>query len=490
MQAAGGGASAAARAVAWGGTLFFFASLAYFLYSYAVTFGRSAPAGDPGAAVLLDVMLFSAFALHHSVFARQAVRARVARLVAPSLERSVYVWVASALFVAVCALWQPVPGVAWQVEGPWRWLLVAGQATGIWLTLRSAAIIDVLELSGVRQLSPMRPTIEFKTAGPYGWVRHPIYSGWFLLVFCVPAMTMTRLVFAITSSVYLLVAIPFEERSMRATASGYGEYVRRVRWKLIPGIYCLAALASACGGDPPPIPTAPTPTVTLPAGGACGTLGQTAILNGSECSPAASAVVSLNARGADGGNAGSCSGTLIAPRRILTAAHCLTGAALIRVFVGTLPQYETTSFVSHPQYSGSGSSPVDVAIITMGEDLPRTPIPLLLNRDARVGESAVIAGWGRDLNNVPATLRAGVTTITAVTPTLIETIFAGNVSSVCSGDSGGAILLQEGGAWAVGGVISATSESACNTGTNFYVNLRNPAISSFIVAQAPEAGRR
>ena len=33
-------------------------------------------------------------------------------------------------------------------------------------------------------------------------------------------MTMTRLVFAVVSGAYLLVAIPFEERSLRATAGG------------------------------------------------------------------------------------------------------------------------------------------------------------------------------------------------------------------------------------------------------------------------------
>ena len=78
----------------------------------------------------------------------------------------------------------------------------------------------------------------FKTIGPYGWVRHPIYSGWFLLVFATSPMTGTRLLFAVTSSVYLLLAIPFEERSLLATTAGaYDQYRQRVRWKLIPGVY-------------------------------------------------------------------------------------------------------------------------------------------------------------------------------------------------------------------------------------------------------------
>jgi methanethiol S-methyltransferase len=231
------------KGFAWAGAVLFFVSLAYFLFVYGTTFGVPAASGDAARALTWNVIAFSFFALHHSLFARERVRAWVARTVPAGLERSVYVWIASLLFIAVCATWQPVPGVAWQADGVWLWVLRALQLAGVWLTLRSAAVLDIFELSGVRQAggasgasraSEMGPT-EFKTSGPYGWVRHPIYSGWFLLVFAASPMTMTRLVFAAVSGVYLLLAIPFEERSMRAAArEAYDRYAARVRWRLIP----------------------------------------------------------------------------------------------------------------------------------------------------------------------------------------------------------------------------------------------------------------
>jgi len=234
-----------ARPVALGGLVFFIDALLYSAYRYTVVFGREQPGPISTRAIAIDVVLFSIFALHHSLFARDMFRKRLTRMVG-ALERSTYVWVASALYAAVCAWWQPVAGTIWRIDQPApRWLLHAAQLLGVWLALRSALMIDILELSGVGQVGRVRatpsstdPPTEFKAAGPYGWVRHPIYSGWFLMVFAVPDMTTTRFVFAVTSSLYLLIAIPFEERSLRRSSSGaYDRYMRAVRWKLLPHVF-------------------------------------------------------------------------------------------------------------------------------------------------------------------------------------------------------------------------------------------------------------
>ncbi len=216
-----------------------------------------------------------------------------------------------------------------------------------------------------------------------------------------------------------------------------------------------------------------------------------ALVNGAECSTANSPVVLLNMKDATGAQAGSCTGTVIAPRAILTAAHCLPAAtASIKVFLGTGPEIVAASFAAFPTYKEGDGTTRDAGVVLMSADIGRTPVPLLLSRDARVGENAILAGWGKDQAGITATLRAGVASITAVTPLTLQTTFSATFSSVCQGDSGGPILLSEGGVWAIGGIISANSTLACSFGDNFYANIRNPDISAFVLGRVPDASRR
>src|SRR5262245_9518580 len=150
----------AALVVAWGGTLAFGASLLWFLYCYLVRFedpSRSTAAsavpiadGSAAAAVAINVILFSAFAIHHSLLARPGPKAMVRRIAPPELERSLYTWVASILFALVCWLWVPVPGTFYRLEGVWRAIAYGVQLGGIFLTIRASRLLDVLDLSGVR----------------------------------------------------------------------------------------------------------------------------------------------------------------------------------------------------------------------------------------------------------------------------------------------------------------------------------------------------
>jgi protein-S-isoprenylcysteine O-methyltransferase Ste14 len=226
---------------ALGGGMVFAASVLYFAASYVGRFGAvpDSPAGA-AAPVLTNVLLLVVFAVHHSVFARPSAKALLARIVPADMERSVYVWIASGLFAALTALWQPVPGVLWRFDPPWNWPLHAVQIAGLVIAVDAGRRMDVGVLSGVRQA--IRPTRRqagvVVDSGPYRVVRHPLHLALLLLVWPMPLMTGTRFVFACAATVYLLIAIPFEERDLHRTfGDAYARYAARVRARLLPGIY-------------------------------------------------------------------------------------------------------------------------------------------------------------------------------------------------------------------------------------------------------------
>jgi protein-S-isoprenylcysteine O-methyltransferase Ste14 len=204
--------------------------------SLASPVAAASPFLSPAAAVVANVLLFGLFALHHSLLARTHAKAWLTRLIPASLERSTYVLIASLLFLLVVAAWQPVPGLVYRVDGWPAWLLRGVQGLGIGLTLFAAKAIDPFELAGLRHTT--KSEIAFTSNGLYGFVRHPIYFAWLLMVWPTPIMTAGRLTFAAVSTAYLVLAIPWEERSLIAQyGAAYQRYRDEVRWRLLPGLY-------------------------------------------------------------------------------------------------------------------------------------------------------------------------------------------------------------------------------------------------------------
>jgi hypothetical protein len=242
MQAPAARPSLAGRILVLAGAGVFVASLVgfldYWLRRWAAPAGEWSVAAAAGP-VAIDAALFTAFALHHSLFARLGLRAWVQRRLSLRYERSLYVWISSVSFIVVYVLWRPVPGVAWRATGAMAWALGAVQVIGILMSVQAARRLDVFDLAGVRQGfgRASRHPGRLIDDGLYGFVRHPIYLGWILVVFTPPVMTGTRLAFAAISTAYLAAAVPFEERTLgQVFGDAYARYARRVRWRMLPGV--------------------------------------------------------------------------------------------------------------------------------------------------------------------------------------------------------------------------------------------------------------
>jgi protein-S-isoprenylcysteine O-methyltransferase Ste14 len=272
----------------WTGGAVFVISLVFCAVSYVERWSVVAGGGWP--AVLVDGLLLGVFAAHHSVFAREPVKRWLARRVPDHLLRSVYVWIASLLFLGACAAWRPIGHQLFHVSGAQAWLHAAVQLLGVSIIALVVRDLDPLELAGIRQgavdsrqssvdspqspvdgpKSPVDgsrsagnrpgtddqrlstndrrlPTDDYRlsmndsrltTDGPYRLVRHPLYFGWTLIVFGAAQMTGDRLAFAALTTAYLVIAIPWEERSLvRTYGDEYRRYRRVVRWRMIPFIY-------------------------------------------------------------------------------------------------------------------------------------------------------------------------------------------------------------------------------------------------------------
>lgn len=195
------------------------------------------PVGElaTGPALGLDLALVLLFGLQHSVMARPAWKARSVRVTGPALERPTFMLATGLVLLVVHWLWQPMPEPIWAFEHPVAIGLAYGIAVFSWAYLLVATFaIDHFELFGLRQVWSYftgRPiaVIEFRERWMYRFDRHPIMTGALFGMWVTPTMTLGHLLFALGFSLYVIVGVFFEERSMRAQwGARYADYCSRV----------------------------------------------------------------------------------------------------------------------------------------------------------------------------------------------------------------------------------------------------------------------
>jgi secreted trypsin-like serine protease len=169
-----------------------------------------------------------------------------------------------------------------------------------------------------------------------------------------------------------------------------------------------------------------------------------------------------------------CTGVMVAPDLVLTAAHCVQAGAdykLVELDAEKKPIVkDTLALARHPQFNLktllAHRATADIALLKLAEPRAIAPAILLPPRPrVAVGERFVVRGYGTAIQNdheakTAATLRTATLAATGQPGNLQLRLFDPRTAGVreglgaCTGDSGAPVYQEIAGARAVYGVVS------------------------------------
>ncbi|MBS2013718.1 MAG: trypsin-like serine protease [Deltaproteobacteria bacterium] len=217
-----------------------------------------------------------------------------------------------------------------------------------------------------------------------------------------------------------------------------------------------------------------------------GELAVPVILHGRETSSDPAVVKVQRHHGA--GGLGVCTGTVIAPRHVLTARHC-AGSGRLEVIVdeGPRPTRIAVTRAHFDRATGRHPSSGDIAVLELARATTVTPVPVNLDpRAAANVREARAVGFGLTASGPDDEKKRTVEFASLTTSEFIESERGG---VVCYGDSGGPTLARIDGREELVAVTSHITSTRCTRGRVRSVRTDRHAafLAAFLGAPEPTA---
>jgi protein-S-isoprenylcysteine O-methyltransferase Ste14 len=126
--------------------------------------------------------------------------------------------------------WTREFATGWQVVGACVYALALGLSG--WAMISNAYFSTAVHIQADRGQQVCR-------SGPYHFVRHPGYVGFFFQALSVPILlgSLWALLFAIPVGVLMVIRTVLEDRMLQEELAGYKEYTQEVKYRLFPGVW-------------------------------------------------------------------------------------------------------------------------------------------------------------------------------------------------------------------------------------------------------------
>ncbi|MBI3734934.1 hypothetical protein HY256_00260 [Candidatus Sumerlaeota bacterium] len=194
--------------------------------------------------LLIDFFAALIFPLQHSIWTQTPVKRALKNLFGELLERPFYVLTSGIALIAGVWLWRCSDMVVWAMPEwaiwPMRGIFVGMLGAQLYCTnvVGAKFLIGLAHLKSLAVNRPLRAP-EFKEAGLYRLIRHPIAASQIIMVWAAGTMFADRLLLAVMWTVWIVTATALEDRRLaREFGDSYAAYRRRAGFlwpRLVPG---------------------------------------------------------------------------------------------------------------------------------------------------------------------------------------------------------------------------------------------------------------